>query len=140
MSIDFNIVKPDGTKDKWIFMSAGSFGDITTVGERAGFDMNEYIALIKDTELSESHYGTILSLEDVKKILALYRKLLEVLEELHKKGIVLLGEIEEERVERDREEGRELPRERYESTRGTLQRLIDFFERAVEVNGSIIID
>ena len=135
MGMDFEIQKPDGTREYVTMMSYGSFGIISYIGKKAGLDMDEYESIVEYSILDEEKE---IQLEDVQKILPFYREMLDQLEELDRRGIVLLTETEEQRHRREMDRCRTTPRSRWKKVMSTLRRLIDLCERAIKSGSSIV--
>jgi len=133
--MDFLIQKPDGTREYVTMMGYGSFGDISHVGRMAGLDMDEYDRITDYSGLDEEW---VIPPEDVQKILLFYRKLLDLVEELDRKGIVLLTETEEQRRHRELKGFATTPRDRWNGVISRLHRLIDLCEKVIKVRGSIV--
>lgn len=135
MGMDFEIQKPDGTREYVTMMSYGSFGDISRVGKIAGLDMDNYERI---TEYSGLQEEWVIQLEDVRKICLFYRELLDLVEELDRKGIILLTETEEQRQRREMDRLATTPRDRWNGVISSLHQLIDLCERVIKVGGSIV--
>ncbi|MBP2146412.1 hypothetical protein J2129_001866 [Methanofollis sp. W23] len=133
--MDFEIQKPDGTREYVTMMSYGSFGDISRVGKIAGLDLDEYDRI---TEYSGLEEEWVIQLEDVRKILLFYREMLNLVEELDRKGISLLTETEEQRRKRELARMRTTPRDRWNGVISSLHQLIDLCEKAIKSGGSIV--
>lgn len=136
MGMDFEIQKPDGTREYVTMMGYGSFGDIVHVGKLAGLDMSEYLGIVEYSGLDEEK---VIPLEDVRKILPFYRKLLNIVEELDRKGISLLTETEEQRQKREMARMGTTPRHRWEGVKVNLYDLINLCEKAIKADASIVI-
>jgi len=135
MGMDFEIQKPAGTREYVTMMGYRSFSDVSRVGELAGLDMEEYDRITDYSGLDEEW---VIPLEDVQKILPFYRKLLDLVEELDRKGISLLTETEEQRQKRELAGMRTTPQDRWNGVISRLHRLIDLCEKAIKVRGSIV--
>ena len=135
MAIDFFVIKPDGTRDKWEFMSAGSFGSIDYVAEQLELDMDEYKLIMMDRNKIGDF---IIPPENVKKLLKFYQNMLMILMDLRAQGIFFLSPDHEIIYQKELHEGRVFSREKNDIT-PTLRQLIEICERAVEINGSILI-
>jgi hypothetical protein len=135
MGMDFEIQKPDGSRKYVTMMSYGSFGIVSHIGRTAGLDMEEYDRITDYSGLDEEW---VIPLEDVRKILLFYRELLDLIEELDRKGIILLTETEEQQRHRELKGFATTPRDRWEGAKSSLHQLIDLCERAIKVGGSIV--
>lgn len=134
--MDFEIQNPDGTREYVTMMSYGSFGIISYIGKKAGLDMDEYESIVEYSGLDEEK---VIQLEDVQKLLPFYRNVLRQLEELDRKGVILLTETDEQRRRREMDRCRTTPRNRWEGAKMSLHQLIDLCERAIQSGGSIVI-
>ncbi|WFN34578.1 hypothetical protein L1S32_00200 [Methanogenium sp. S4BF] len=135
MGMDFEIQKSDGTREYVTMMSYGSFSDIIRVGETLGLGMDEYESIVEYSGLDEEK---VIQLEDVQKLLPFYRKMLKQLEELDRKGIILLTETDEQRRRREMNRCGTTPRHRWEGAKSHLHQLIDLCERTIQSGGSIV--
>ena len=135
MGMDFEIQKPDGTREYVTMMSYGSFGIISYIGKKAGLDMDEYESIVEYSILDEEK---VIQLEDVQKLLPFYREMLDQLEELDRKGIILLTETEEQRHRREMDRCGTTPIHRWQGAKLTLHQLIDLCEKAIKSGGSIV--
>lgn len=136
MGMSFKIQKPDGTRKYVTMMSYGSFGDIVHVGKLAGLDMSEYLEIVEYSGLDEEK---VIPPEDVQKILPFYRNLLDLVEELDRKGISLLTETDEQRRKRELAGMRTTPQDRWKKVMSSLRDLINLCEKAIKAEGSIVI-
>ncbi len=136
MGMDFEIQKPNGTREYVTMMSYGSFGDISRVGKIAGLDMDEYERI---TEYSGLEEEWVIQQDDVQKIFHFYRELLDLVEELDRKGISLLTETEEQRQRREMDRLATTPKDRWNGVILSLHQLIDLCEKTIKVEGSIVI-
>ncbi|WP_153015982.1 hypothetical protein [Methanofollis ethanolicus] len=134
--MDFEIQKPNGTREYVTMMSYGSFGDISRVGKIAGLDMDEYERI---TEYSGLEEEWVIQQDDVQKIFHFYRELLDLVEELDRKGISLLTETEEQRQRREMDRLATTPKDRWNGVILSLHQLIDLCEKTIKVEGSIVI-
>ncbi|WP_067052680.1 hypothetical protein [Methanofollis ethanolicus] len=135
MGMSFEIQKPDGTRKYVTMMSYGSFSDIIRVGKAAGVDLDEYDRI---TDYSGLEDEWVIQLEDVRKIFLFYQNLLDLIEELDRKGVSLLTETEEQRRKRELAGMRTTPQDRWKKVMSSLRELIDLCEKAIKVGGSII--
>lgn len=136
MGMSFKIQKPDGTQKDVTVMSYVSFSDIIRVGEAAGVDLDEYDRIMDYSGLEDEW---VIQLEDVRKILLFYQNLLDLVEELDRKGICLMTETEEQRRKRESAGMRTTPQDRWKKVMSSLRRLIDLCEKTIKVGGSIVI-
>lgn len=133
--MDFEIQKPDGIREYVTMMSYGSFSDIIRVGKAVGLNMSEYERIVEYSGFDEEK---VIQMEDVQKILLFYRELLDRVEKLDRKGIILLTETEEQRQRRERDKLATTPRDRWNGAISSLHQLIDLCEKTIEVRGSIV--
>jgi len=136
MGMSFKIQKPAGTREYITMMGYGSFGDIVHVGKLAELDMSEYLGIVEYSGLDEEK---VIPLEDVQKILPFYQKLLNIVEELDRKGISLLTETEKQRQKREMARMGTTPRHRWEGVKTNLRDLINLCEKAIKADASIVI-
>ncbi len=133
--MDFEIQQPDGSRKYVTMMSYGTFSDIIRVGKAVGIDMSEYERIVEYSGLNEEK---VIQMEDVQRILLFYQELLDRVEELDRKGIILLTETEEQRQRRERDKLATTPRDRWNGAISSLHQLIDLCEKTIGVRGSIV--